>query len=640
MKAVDRSGTTKALEQRHEMKASEAGLNNAVVQALSARLGITSLFPMQAEVVSHILGASGRDVVLCAPTGSGKTLAYCLPILSLLSSRIVPRLRAVIVVPTRDLASQVHGIFSALAGDLGIKIALAVGSSSVHREMASVCGAEVLVATPGRLLEHTKSTSGFSLSNVQFLVLDESDRLLQDSFYGWAETVIPACGARPTAETSAVPTGLAALGIHPIRKDLSGRGTRRKPRLILASATQTRNLKRLGLLDLYQPKMVVASSSGMVVCDPSTNELEVDLSMERYSVPNSLKEQAYVVSDPQEKPLVLLRLLGLGNGESSEIEGMNSKLDVLPLAGSRLIFTKSVEAAHRLARFLELSADQAEADVDVLEISGSLSSERRAFVLAKMDVARPAENGEVSKFCGCTIVVCSDVLARGMDISSVDAVINYDVPVHVNTYLHRVGRTARAGREGLAITILLSKQARHFKAMIRSIDRGEMKFRFRSLVWGDENFGSVLPRANVTLGSLKRVLRREQLGLLIAEHPLPSYALRELGEKNKDLDGSEFESGAHLRGTGPDGSLDEDGDAHVKEVNPRSKRFKANSADDENGNGLSADGDLDPYTLADDTGLGVGELGDSAAGPTAEDEFSDLIRAQVAKNFLGALARF
>jgi ATP-dependent RNA helicase DDX51/DBP6 len=224
-------------------------------------------------------------------------------------------------VPTRDLAWQVYGVFLALSSDLGIKIAVAVGSSSVHRDVASVCGAEVLVATPGRLLEDTKSTSGFSLSNVQILVSDESDRLLQDSFYGWAGTVIPACGARPTAGASAIPTGLAALGIHPTRQDLLGRGTRRRQHLILASATKTRNLKRLRLLDLHQPKIVVASSAGKIVCDPSPNEVAADLSTERYSVPSSLKQQAYVVIDPHEKPLVLLKPLGLGNHAYSEMEG-------------------------------------------------------------------------------------------------------------------------------------------------------------------------------------------------------------------------------------------------------------------------------------------------------------------------------
>jgi superfamily II DNA/RNA helicase len=83
VRAVDGLTSTKAMKQQPEMKASEAGLNSAVVEALSVRLGINSLFPMQAKMVAHILGGSGRDVVLCALTGSGKTLAYCLPILSL-----------------------------------------------------------------------------------------------------------------------------------------------------------------------------------------------------------------------------------------------------------------------------------------------------------------------------------------------------------------------------------------------------------------------------------------------------------------------------------------------------------------------------------------------------------------------------
>jgi ATP-dependent RNA helicase DDX51/DBP6 len=633
---VARDISPEAIPVQHggQVAASKLGLENAVVIALSKRLGITSLFHMQAEVVSYILEAAGHDVVLCAPTGSGKTLAYCLPILSALSTRIVPRLRAVIVVPTRDLAVQVHSVVSSLAHDLDISVALAIGASSVQREIATVCAAEILIATPGRLLEHTQNSPGFSLSYVQFLVLDESDRLLQDSFYGWAETVIPACGTRPISNLADVPTGLAAVAIHPASHRRPGQGTRRKPRIILASATQTRNLKRLALLELQQPKVFVTSSNGEMIEEYESVIAEGDNRTERYSIPSTLEEEAYVLNHPQEKPIALLKLLGIAKHIGPSENENDAKLKVLPLTGSRLVFTNSVESAHRLARFLELSVEKSRSNVNVFEMSGNRSVERRAHVLAAVDVSRQTAEHPVPSCGKCTIVVCSDILARGMDISSVDAVINYDVPVHVNTYLHRVGRTARAGRRGLAITLLLAKQARHFKAMVRSIERGDVKLRIRSLVWRDENFGSILPLVDAMLCSLKRVLRREQLGLLQADCCLPAYTLHELGNPSLDVYKRNDESEDESLDGGCQGEENKEG---ARSGESTMKRFKPNPM-------KSTTVSKSPFcdvtvgdTLAGDHAFETDEDAQSGSEESPTDSFSDLICAQIAKNFLGSV---
>jgi ATP-dependent RNA helicase DDX51/DBP6 len=559
------------------------GLAPAVVESLSANLGISSLFSMQAAVVSHLTGAPDRDVVLCAPTGSGKTLAYALPILSSLASRVVPRLRAVIVVPTRDLAAQVHRVFTALVsagpGTPGpdISVAVAVGASSVRREAPAVCAAEILIATPGRLVEHTNKTPGFSLQAVTFLVLDESDRLLQESYYGWADVVVPACGRREVCGTSSpaclqIPTGLAAIAIHPVAAGSGAgfaRATRRRPRIFLASATQTRNPKRLALLDLQRPVHFVTNNNKDTVGRGGSDEepsgageklakrsvtskaatLQADLTIEdKYHVPDSLVERAFVVNNPRDKPFALAKLLGLlqpseaavrlvqteaaqaaqeactangDEGNDAKPRG-NSVLESLPAGGSTLVFTKSVEAAHRLARLLELFVAHSRTHMTVLEISGDLPAERRAYVVAAVGASVNSESAKK------TVVVCSDVLARGMDISSVDVVINYDAPVHVNTYLHRVGRTARAGRAGLSITLLVAKEARHCKAMVRSINRGSATMKFRSLIWADEHFEAILPSVDAALRALKRVLRREQLGLIATDNCLPEHSTAEL----------------------------------------------------------------------------------------------------------------
>lgn len=497
----------------------------SIATALHSGLSITTLFSAQASVVRHVAAHPDRDVVLCAPTGSGKTLCYALPLLSRLSARVVPRLRAVVVVPTRDLAAQVARVLTALAADAGLRVALAVGASSVRREAAGLHGCDVLVATPGRLVEHTRHTPAFSLAHVRFLVLDESDRLLHDSYYGWIDVVVPECGrsrAESTADADAhFPPTLAALATH--RPPGAAVWTRRAPLIMLASATQTRDPKRLTLLDLRRPVHFVAdvgaraplTAAGDTAAAPP--EPAVAGAEERvvYRVPEALVERAYVLGQASEKLSALAKLLGLAAGA---LGGATGIIDPLPDLGSKLVFTSSVESAHRLTRLLELFASRAHSEVPVLEMSGDLSAERRALVVRAANQSR-------------VVIVCSDVLARGMDIDGVDAVVSYDSPVHINTYLHRVGRTARADRHGTAVALVLGKQARHFKSMVRTIDRGEASISIRSVKRSDEGFDAHAAHVQEHLSALKRILRREQLGLIDRHTPLPAYVLREFSAK-------------------------------------------------------------------------------------------------------------
>lgn len=486
-----------------------------IASALQTGLSISHLFDMQSAVVSYLSRNPDRDAIICAPTGSGKTLSYALPIVSRLSSRVVQKLRAVIVVPTRDLAAQVHRVVRALAAETDLKVSVADGTSSAKRECRAIEHSDVLISTPGRLVEHTKNSASFSLSAVEFLVLDESDRLLHDSYYSWVEVVLPECGKRPVRLDGEAPIGLAGLAIHPV---LSSSGyVRRRPQIILASATQTRDPKRLALLDLQLPTQFVGAlsskgESGIGIGGPEPDDVNDVGDGATYRVPESLVERAYVVNGASEKPAALFKLLGLG-GLASGSEG--SIIEALPTTGSILVFTKSVEAAHRLTRLLEVvSFREGESRLSVLEMSGDLSMERRGFVLSTVQRAK-------------TVIVCSDVLARGMDISGVDAVVNYDAPVHVNTYVHRVGRTARAGREGVSVSLVVAKQARHFKAMVRSVDRGDSKIRIRSIKSAEE-FEGLVGDVESGLASLKRILRREQLGLVNTGLCVPKYVLRDL----------------------------------------------------------------------------------------------------------------
>ena len=355
-----------------------------------------NLKPIQEQAIP--LALSGRDVIGLAETGSGKTAAFALPILQALIS--TPQsLFALIIAPTRELAYQISQQFEALGSVIGVRCVTVVGGMYVFihqfgsitkpayantdtdsnpRDMVAQSIAlskkpHIVVATPGRLLDHLESTKGFSLRQLKFLVMDEADRLLDLDFGPVLDKIL---------------------------KVLPREGRRTH----LFSATMSSKVESLQRASLQNPVRVSISTSS------------------HQTVATLL--QTFLLIPHKDKDLYLVYLL------SDMLAGLTA-----------IIFARTVNETQRIAyllRALGLSA---------IPIHGQLSQSARL--------------GALGKFRGKSrsILVATDVAARGLDIPSVDCVLNYDLPDDSKTYVHRVGRTARAGKSGRAISFVTQYDA-------------------------------------------------------------------------------------------------------------------------------------------------------------------------------------
>ena len=292
------------------------------------------------------LGAG--DVLVCAPTGSGKTVAYVLPIVQALESRIIPRTRALVLLPSRDLATQVYSVFKSLIderkelnhGNLPLRIVQCLGKSEFGEEQKKlqnphIC--DIIIATPGRLMDHLNA--GFSLKHLQYLIIDEADRLLMQSYQDWALRILTAARNNDLEDTKTV-VEESIDGYTPpfsIHTSIPSSSPLRK---YLFSATLTRNPAKIANLHLQNPLYFHAASSG------------------RFTIPESLEEYEVVCQSTGEKPLVLVHLL-----------------QTLKLTQT-LCFTKSVEATHRLFILLKYMNIN-----DVFEYSSTLSQASRTNIL-------------------------------------------------------------------------------------------------------------------------------------------------------------------------------------------------------------------------------------------------------------------
>ena len=393
------------------------GLDTKLVEKL-AKEKIHHLFPVQRQVIPHLLNPWPKfrpsDVCVSAPTGSGKTLAFVLPIISALRSRMVPRVRVVAVLPTQELASQVYSVFVNFAETTKLRVKLLTGGTSSVGEgglvRLGVGGMvhqlyDILVATPGRLTQTIKECTSLDLTHLRYLVIDEADRMMENIAQDWLNILEAAVYQGKRTRPGLLTAKSAHTPAIPLQK-------------LLFSATLSQDPEQLEQLNLFEPKLYRC-----VVPVEGLNDTET-----AQSLPTTLT-QKYSVVGLADKPLAVHHIL-------SET-GMERVL----------VFTHSNDNVHRLAL--------------VLASLGHKTGELHSQVTRRKKVLGGLSKGVYK------VVVCSDVVARGIDLEDLDAVISYDVPAYVKTYIHRVGRTARAGKAGTAFTLCDEKQAKPFLKMLR-----------------------------------------------------------------------------------------------------------------------------------------------------------------------------
>ncbi|CAO3583151.1 unnamed protein product [Absidia cylindrospora] len=436
----------------------DVGLSSSLIQRCQDQ-GLSSFFAVQMQVIPAFLRRKALydtrrapgDLCISAPTGSGKTLAYVLPIVDILSKRIVTRLRALVILPTRDLVVQVKETFDAFVKGTDLKVGIALGQHSFIQEQMALVGksdelyngghskVDILIATPGRLMDHLKDTPNFTLQHLRFLVIDEADKLLNQSYQDWLNHILHA-SQPPTNKNKSMldfktdkysvvesdgvaPSFMSSCFDLPTSDiDLPKAPSVQK---LLFSATLTKNPGKIAGLHLTDPEYISVQRQGN------------DTNQPQYTTPAGLKEFMMVCASDK-KPLTVIYLL----------KQLNIK--------SGLCFTKSVESTRQLKMLLNGYGKQTGMKLNVVEYSSDLKSPQRKALLQQFKA------GDID------LMICSDLIGRGIDLDCVEVVISYDVPLFMDKYIHRVGRTARAGREGRAFTLVEKQEARHFNGMLRS----------------------------------------------------------------------------------------------------------------------------------------------------------------------------
>jgi ATP-dependent RNA helicase RhlE len=339
--------------------------------------------PVQEQVIPPIM--AGKDVIASAQTGTGKTAAFLLPVMNgLLTNHVDGQVGALIIVPTRELAIQISQHMEGLSYFSHLSsIAIYGGNdaqSFVAEKKALQMGADIIVCTPGRMIAHL-NMGYVNLKGLQFLVLDEADRMLDMGFQDDINKIIQTLPAK--------------------RQNL------------LFSATMPAKIRLLAKKILHEP-------------------VEINIAISK--PPEKIIQKAFVVYEPQKLPLI------------------KKLLKETPYKNA-LIFCSRKQTVKQLTRDLK------QGGFNIAEIHSDLEQNERESVLSAFTAGR------------IPVLVATDILSRGIDIDTIDLVINYDVPGDGEDYVHRIGRTARAEADGAAYTLVGEKEQNKFAAIEQLLEK-------------------------------------------------------------------------------------------------------------------------------------------------------------------------
>lgn len=349
-----------SLSKRKNMKFTTLEIKETILKAVKEK-GYETPTPIQEKAIPHAL--LGKDILGCAQTGTGKTAAFLIPTIQRLKHHDASKIRSLILTPTRELAIQIQENLVEYAKYTDIKSAIIFGGvPQKPQEKALRRGVDILVATPGRLLDLIKQKI-VQINHVEVFILDEADRMLDMGFLFDVKKII---------------------ALLPKQKQT-----------LFFSATMPKEIKALTQTLLRDPVVIEVT--------PPSSTVE------------NIKQTLYYVDKANKKHL----LLDLLKEEKAE---------------STLIFTRTKNNANRLGKFL------ATCNIDAGIIHGNKSQNARQMALTKF------KSGETK------VLVATDIAARGIDVSELSHVFNYDIPNEAEAYVHRIGRTGRAGNEGTSIS--------------------------------------------------------------------------------------------------------------------------------------------------------------------------------------------